>query len=70
MKGEVKGDHGLTSSSLLSQWEGTVQALKELDVEYIVPMHCSGAGFIRAVQRELPDRLIMSYTGTRYIFGA
>ena len=48
----------------------TVQALKELDVDYIIPMHCSGAGFIRAVQRDLPDRFIMSYTATRYIFGA
>jgi 7,8-dihydropterin-6-yl-methyl-4-(beta-D-ribofuranosyl)aminobenzene 5'-phosphate synthase len=48
----------------------TVQALKELEVDYIIPMHCSGAGFIRAVQRDVPDRSIMSYTGTRYIFGA
>jgi len=48
----------------------TVQALKELDVDYIIPMHCSGAGFIRAVQRDLPDRFIMSYTATRYVFGA
>jgi 7,8-dihydropterin-6-yl-methyl-4-(beta-D-ribofuranosyl)aminobenzene 5'-phosphate synthase len=47
----------------------TVQALKEIDPDYIIPMHCSGAGFIRMVQRELPDKLIISYTGTRYIFG-
>jgi 7,8-dihydropterin-6-yl-methyl-4-(beta-D-ribofuranosyl)aminobenzene 5'-phosphate synthase len=47
----------------------TVEALKELEVEYIIPMHCSGASFIRTVQRELPDRFIMSYTGTRYVFG-
>ncbi len=48
----------------------TVQTLKEIDPDYIVPMHCSGAGFIRMVQREMPDKLIMSYTGTRYVFGA
>jgi 7,8-dihydropterin-6-yl-methyl-4-(beta-D-ribofuranosyl)aminobenzene 5'-phosphate synthase len=48
----------------------TVQALKELDVDHVIPMHCSGAGFIRVMQRDLPDRFIMSYTGTRYIFGA
>lgn len=48
----------------------TVQALKDIDPDYIIPMHCSGAGFIRMVQKEMPDKLIMSYTGTRYIFGA
>lgn len=47
----------------------TVQALKEIDPDYIIPMHCSGAGFIRMVQRELPGKLIISYTGTRYVFG-
>ena len=48
----------------------TIRALKELDVDHVIPMHCSGASFIRAMQRDLPDRFIMSYTGTRYIFGA
>ena len=48
----------------------TVQALKEIDPDYVIPMHCSGAGFIRIAQREMPDKLILSYTGSRYIFGA
>lgn len=47
----------------------TVQALKEIDPDYVIPMHCSGAGFIRMVQREMPDKLILPYTGTRFIFG-
>jgi 7,8-dihydropterin-6-yl-methyl-4-(beta-D-ribofuranosyl)aminobenzene 5'-phosphate synthase len=47
----------------------TVQALRELDVDHVIPMHCSGANFIRVMQRDLPDRLIMSYTGSRYVFG-
>lgn len=46
-----------------------VQALKEIDPDYLVPMHCSGAGFVRAVQTEMPDKLIVPYTGTRFIFG-
>jgi 7,8-dihydropterin-6-yl-methyl-4-(beta-D-ribofuranosyl)aminobenzene 5'-phosphate synthase len=48
----------------------TVQALKEINPDYVIPMHCSGAGFIRMAQREMPDKLIMSYTGSRYLFGA
>jgi 7,8-dihydropterin-6-yl-methyl-4-(beta-D-ribofuranosyl)aminobenzene 5'-phosphate synthase len=46
-----------------------VQALKEIDPDYLVPMHCSGAGFARAGQKEMPDKLIVPYTGTRFIFG-
>jgi len=46
-----------------------IQALKEIDPDYLVPMHCSGAGFVRAVQKEMPDKLIVPYTGTRFIFG-
>jgi len=47
-----------------------IQALKELDVDYVIPMHCSGATFIRIMQRDLPDRFVMSYAGTRFTFGA
>ncbi len=47
----------------------TVQALKEINPDYVIPMHCSGAGFIRIAQMEMPDKLILSYTGTRYVFG-
>lgn len=48
----------------------TVQALKEMDVDYIVPMHCTGPTFVRLVQREMPDKLVLPYTGTRFVFGA
>ena len=48
----------------------TVQALKEIDPDYVIPMHCTGPGFIRLVQKEMPDKLILPYTGTRFVFGA
>ncbi len=48
----------------------SVQALKEINPDYLIPMHCSGAAFIRMAQLEMPDKLILSYTGSRYIFGA
>jgi 7,8-dihydropterin-6-yl-methyl-4-(beta-D-ribofuranosyl)aminobenzene 5'-phosphate synthase len=46
-----------------------IQALKEIDPDYLVPMHCNGAGFARGVQKEMPDKLIVPHTGTRFIFG-
>ena len=48
----------------------TVVALKELNPDCVIPMHCSGELFIDLVQREMPDKLIRSYTGSRYIFSA
>jgi 7,8-dihydropterin-6-yl-methyl-4-(beta-D-ribofuranosyl)aminobenzene 5'-phosphate synthase len=48
----------------------TVKALREIDPDYVIPMHCSGAGFIRMAEREMPEKLIVSYTGSRYVFGA
>ena len=38
--------------------------LVELDVDYIVPMHCTGEPFYEILKAELPKKLIRSYTGT------
>jgi 7,8-dihydropterin-6-yl-methyl-4-(beta-D-ribofuranosyl)aminobenzene 5'-phosphate synthase len=48
----------------------TVQTFKEIDPDYIIPMHCSGMNTIMAVHREMPKKLVMPSTGTRVIFGA
>jgi len=47
----------------------TVAALKDLDPDYVIPMHCSGATFTWMVRDAMPGKLIMSYTGTRFVFG-
>jgi hypothetical protein len=33
-------------------------------------MHCSGTNFVRAVQEQLPEKLILSTTGTTIQFAA
>jgi 7,8-dihydropterin-6-yl-methyl-4-(beta-D-ribofuranosyl)aminobenzene 5'-phosphate synthase len=48
----------------------TVEAFKQIDPEYLIPMHCTGWNTIMAIQRELPTKLIMPSTGTRVVFGA
>ncbi|MBI2801551.1 MAG: MBL fold metallo-hydrolase [Gammaproteobacteria bacterium] len=47
----------------------TVAALKDINPDYIIPMHCTGDKFIELVQTEMPDKFIRSYTGSRYTFG-
>ncbi len=49
--------------------EHTVAELKGLAPDVVVPMHCSGSKFIHAMQREMPDRLVTSNIGSRFIFG-
>lgn len=48
----------------------TVAAFKEINPDYIIPMHCTGMNTIIAVHREMPAKLVMPSTGTRVIFGA
>ena len=48
----------------------TVAALKAIEPEYVIPMHCTGEAFIDIVQQEMGGKFIRSYTGSRFIFGA
>lgn len=48
----------------------TALALKELDPDLVIPMHCTGEAFHDIMKQEMPDKFIRSYTGSQYIFGA
>ena len=48
----------------------TIKELVDLDVDYIVPMHCTGEPFYEILKAELPKKVIRSYTGTKLVFGA
>lgn len=51
--------------------EKVVDALvKEVNPDYVVPMHCSGANFSYIMSQKYPERLIDSYIGTTFVFGA
>lgn len=47
-----------------------VAAFKEIDPDCLIPMHCTGWNMIVAVQREMPQKLILPSSGTRVVFGA
>ena len=50
--------------------KGTVAALKEINPDVLVPMHCSGSTFYEVARQEMPGRVPLTSTGTRYTFGA
>ena len=46
----------------------TVDELQLLNPDVILPMHCSGSGFIDAVRQRLPEKLVTSNVGSRFTF--
>jgi len=48
----------------------TVAALKDMNVDYVIPLHCTGEPFYEIAKIEMPNKLLRSYTGTRFVFGA
>jgi 7,8-dihydropterin-6-yl-methyl-4-(beta-D-ribofuranosyl)aminobenzene 5'-phosphate synthase len=48
----------------------TVAAIKEMDIDYIIPLHCTGEPFYEMAKAEIPNKLLRSYTGTRFVFSA
>jgi 7,8-dihydropterin-6-yl-methyl-4-(beta-D-ribofuranosyl)aminobenzene 5'-phosphate synthase len=49
--------------------EHTIDELEALKPDVVVPMHCTGAGFIAAMRRRMPDRIVASNVGSRFTFG-
>lgn len=50
--------------------EHTIDELEEMDPDVVLPMHCSGANFIAAMQRRLPEKLITTNVGSLFTFTA
>jgi 7,8-dihydropterin-6-yl-methyl-4-(beta-D-ribofuranosyl)aminobenzene 5'-phosphate synthase len=48
----------------------TIAELKQIDPDFLIPMHCTGEVFISIAMQEMPAKTIRSSTGSRYIFGA
>jgi 7,8-dihydropterin-6-yl-methyl-4-(beta-D-ribofuranosyl)aminobenzene 5'-phosphate synthase len=48
----------------------TIASLIETDLDYVVPLHCTGEPFFEMAKAEMPSKLLRSYTGTRFVFGA
>jgi len=47
-----------------------VAELKTFDIDHLVPMHCSGSNFLEVAKREMPDKLVLCTTGSRFTFSA
>jgi 7,8-dihydropterin-6-yl-methyl-4-(beta-D-ribofuranosyl)aminobenzene 5'-phosphate synthase len=48
----------------------TLNELKQIDLDYVVPLHCTGEPFYEMAKAEMPAKLLRSYTGTEIAFGS
>jgi 7,8-dihydropterin-6-yl-methyl-4-(beta-D-ribofuranosyl)aminobenzene 5'-phosphate synthase len=46
----------------------TVAALKEINIDHVIPLHCTGEPFYDIGRAEMPGKILRSYTGTRFLF--
>jgi 7,8-dihydropterin-6-yl-methyl-4-(beta-D-ribofuranosyl)aminobenzene 5'-phosphate synthase len=44
--------------------------LQEFDIDFVIPMHCSGENFTAAARQKMPEKLIQCATGSSFTFGA
>jgi 7,8-dihydropterin-6-yl-methyl-4-(beta-D-ribofuranosyl)aminobenzene 5'-phosphate synthase len=50
--------------------EKTINDIKALAPDYIIPTHCTGFEAMTALQREMPEQFILNTAGARYAFSS
>ena len=65
----IVGGFHLVPPQTREQALATVEMMRAIDPDYIIPGHCTGEVFIAAAQAAMPDKVIRSIIGTRYLFG-
>ena len=53
-----------------SKTEKTIEALREMDVELLCPMHCTGMNAMMQLRSAFPDRFLLNCTGTQVVIDA
>ncbi|ESQ81740.1 hypothetical protein AEAC466_20170 [Asticcacaulis sp. AC466] len=66
----VVGGFHLVEPRTEAEARATAAALKEIDPNYIIPLHCTGEVFIAEAMRLMPEKVIRSYVGNRIILAA
>jgi len=47
----------------------TIEAMKQMDPHYLIPLHCTGWKAITRFAEEMPWQFILNTVGTTYVFG-
>lgn len=64
----VIGGFHLTGQVFAPIIQPTVDAMKEINPDYVVPMHCTGWEAMHRFETEMPGKFILNTVGTTYVF--
>ncbi|WP_292370683.1 MBL fold metallo-hydrolase [Methanoregula sp. UBA64] len=64
----VLGGFHLTGPAFASRIQPTIDAIKEIGPDYVVPMHCTGWDAINRFMAAMPEQCILNTVGTTYVF--
>lgn len=65
----VLGGFHLTGPIFEPIIQPTIDELKRINPDYVVPMHCTGWKAINRIAEELPEQFLLNTVGTTYVFG-
>ena len=66
----VIGGFHLVRPRTVDEAKRTVAEFAAIDPAYIIPMHCTGEVFIAEALRVMPQKIVRSYVGSKFVFGA
>ena len=46
----------------------TIEEMKKIDPDFVMPMHCTGWSAINQFAREMPEQFVLTTVGTTYVF--
>jgi 7,8-dihydropterin-6-yl-methyl-4-(beta-D-ribofuranosyl)aminobenzene 5'-phosphate synthase len=64
----VLGGFHLTGSVFEPIIEPTIEAMRMIGPNYVVPMHCTGWKAINQFAKEMPEQFVLNSVGTTYVF--
>jgi 7,8-dihydropterin-6-yl-methyl-4-(beta-D-ribofuranosyl)aminobenzene 5'-phosphate synthase len=64
----VLGGFHLTGPVFEPIIEPTVEEMKKISPDYVIPMHCTGWRAINQFAKEMPGQFLLNSVGTTYIF--
>jgi 7,8-dihydropterin-6-yl-methyl-4-(beta-D-ribofuranosyl)aminobenzene 5'-phosphate synthase len=64
----VLGGFHLTGPAFEPIIEPTIEVMKKIGPDYVVPMHCTGWNAINQFAEEMPGQFVLNSVGTTYVF--
>jgi len=64
----VMGGFHLTGPVFETIMEPTLEEVKRIEPDYIIPMHCTGWKAINRFAEEMPEQFFLNSVGTTYLF--